>query len=195
MMVGYARVSTDDQATDLQIDALERAGCDVIFQDSGVSGSTTSRPELAEAISSVENGDTLVVWKLDRLGRSLSHLITLTAGLEQRGVAFQSLSEAIDTRTASGRLLFHVMGALAEFERDLISERTIAGIAAARARGQAIGRPAKLSADQIEAACVEIRGGVRPLIDLAELLNVSPVTLRRALARREGSCRGSNSLR
>lgn len=143
MMVGYARVSTEEQNLDLQVDALTRAGCERIFQDRGVSGALASRPALDKAIERLQPGDTLVTWKLDRLGRSLSHLIHVVTSLEGKGVAFRSLSEAIDTGTASGRLLFHVMGALAEFERSLISERTKAGMAAARARGKVLGRPIK----------------------------------------------------
>lgn len=142
VLIGYARVSTDEQNPALQFDALTNAGCQRIFADSA-SGAAPSRPALEQALSSLEFGDTLVVWKLDRLGRSLSHLIGLVAQMEDRGVALRSLSEAIDTSTASGRLLFHVMGALAEFERALISERTRAGMAAARARGAVIGRPPK----------------------------------------------------
>jgi DNA invertase Pin-like site-specific DNA recombinase len=140
MKIGYARVSTDEQNTALQHDALTAAGCDRIFTEQA-SGSLANRPALAEALRLLNGGDTLVVWRLDRLGRSLSHLITLTLNLEARGVSFQSLSEAIDTRTACGRLMFHIMGALAEFERSLISERTKAGLAAARARGAVLGRP------------------------------------------------------
>lgn len=124
MKIGYARVSTDDQSLGLQRDALRVAACDVIYEDHGVSGAISARPGLSKALRKVRTGDTLVTWKLDRLGRSLAHLITLTVDLEERGVSFVSLSEAIDTRTASGRLLFHVMGALAEFERSLIGERT-----------------------------------------------------------------------
>jgi DNA invertase Pin-like site-specific DNA recombinase len=124
-----------------------------------------------------------VTWKLDRLGRSLAHLIALVADLERREIAFHSLSEAIDTRTASGRLLFHVMGALAEFERSLISERTRAGIAAARYRGAAIGRPPKLSTAQVEAASAEISSGRLSLSELAVRFDVSPLTLSRAICR------------
>ncbi len=143
MLIGYARVSTDEQSVALQIDALERAGCGRIFCDNGLSGVLRSRPALDEALSHVRAGDTLVTWRLDRLGRSLSHLISLVGDLEKRGIAFKSLSEAIDTSTAGGRLQFHMMGALAEFERSLISERTKAGMAAARIRGIRIGRPMK----------------------------------------------------
>lgn len=143
VLIGYARVSTDEQNPALQFDALTRAGCKTIFTESA-SGAAVSRPALEKALSALRPGDTLVTWKLDRLGRSLSHLIGIVTLLECRGVAFRSLSESIDTETASGRLLFHVMGALAEFERALISERTRAGMAAARARGRNIGRPRKL---------------------------------------------------
>ncbi len=143
MLIGYARVSTDEQSVDLQIDALERAGCGRIFFDSGFSGALRSRPALDEVLVELKSGDTLVTWRLDRLGRSLSHLITLVGDLEKRGIAFKSLSEAIDTSTAGGRLQFHMMGALAEFERSLISERTKAGMAAAKIRGAQLGRPSK----------------------------------------------------
>ena len=148
MLIGYARVSTDEQSLALQIDALARAGCGRVFEDSGVSGALASRPALDKALESLRAGDTLVTWRLDRLGRSLSHLISFVAKLESKGVAFTSLTEAIDTRTASGRLLFHVMGALAEFERSLISERTKAGMAAARLRGKVLGRPGKVARHQ-----------------------------------------------
>lgn len=143
MLIGYARVSTDEQNPALQFDALTRAGCQRIFTESA-SGAAVYRPALEEALNALQPGDTLVTWKLDRLGRSLSHLIAIVTLLECRGIAFRSLSESIDTDTASGRLLFHVMGALAEFERALISERTKAGMAAARARGRNIGRPPKV---------------------------------------------------
>lgn len=142
-MVGYARVSTDEQRPDLQIDALKKAGCERVLVDEGVPGSRESRPALDQALGQLRPGDVLVTWKLDRLGRSLSHLIHVVTALEAKQVAFRSLSEAIDTGTAAGRLLFHVMGALAEFERSLISERTKAGLAAARARGRYPGRPRK----------------------------------------------------
>jgi DNA invertase Pin-like site-specific DNA recombinase len=143
MLIGYARVSTDEQSVDLQMDALERAGCGQIFRDSGFSGVLKSRPVLVEALARLRPGDTLVTWRLDCLGRSLSHLISLVSDLEKRGIAFKSLCDAIDTSTASGRLQFHMMGALAEFGRSLISERTKAGMAAARIRGKRIGRPTK----------------------------------------------------
>lgn len=155
MLIGYARVSTDDQNLDLQIDALKQVKCDRIFCDQGYSGALRSRPALDEAMALLKPGDALVTWKLDRLGRSLSHLISFIAELEGRGVAFRSISDAIDTRTAGGRLQFHMLGALAEFERSLISERTKAGIAAARARGKKLGRPAKLVRRDTDAAITE----------------------------------------
>lgn len=143
MKIGYARISTDEQNLHLQTIALRAAGCERIFNDAGVSGAAWSRPALDEALSLAKSGDTLVIWKLDRLGRSLAHLIHVLAELEGRAIAFLSLSEAIDTRSPSGRLIFHVMGAMAEFERALISERTKAGMHAARVRGAHIGRPKK----------------------------------------------------
>jgi DNA invertase Pin-like site-specific DNA recombinase len=138
MKLGYARVSTDDQSLALQLDALERAGCERIYRDEGASGSQVSRPALDRLLRELKPGDTLITWKLDRLGRSLRHLIAIVTELDGRGICFNSLSEAIDTKTASGRFLFHVLGALAEFERALISERTRAGMAAAKLRGTRI---------------------------------------------------------
>lgn len=140
MQIGYARVSTDDQTLDLQLDALTKAGCDRIFRDT-FSGGKADRPGLREALDHLRAGDTLVVWRLDRLGRSLGHLIMTMTALEQRGIGFRSLTEAIDTTTSGGKLIFHIFGALAEFERDLIRERTNAGLVAARARGRTGGRP------------------------------------------------------
>ena len=140
MLIGYARVSTEDQNLALQLDALRAAGCELIFRDEGVSGSATDRVELNKALGALAAGDVLVVWKLDRLGRSLAHLMQIVTRLEADAIGFRSLSEVIDTTTASGRLLFHVVGAIAEFERNLISERTSAGMAAAKARGQHLGR-------------------------------------------------------
>ncbi len=186
MLIGYARVSTDEQSLDLQIDALEQAGCDQIFSDTGFSGVITSRPALYQAIALLKPGYTLVTWKLDRLGRSLSHLISLVAELENKQVNFKSLSDAIDTRTAGGRLQFHMLGARAEFERSLISERTKAGMAAARARGARIGRPTKLNATTINAALKQAHN--RPLSKLAGCLEVSVSTLRRAISFRRKVC-------
>jgi DNA invertase Pin-like site-specific DNA recombinase len=140
MLVGYARVSTADQTLDLQKDALEKAGCDRIFTDTA-SGAKAERIGLDEAINYVRKGDTLVVWRLDRLGRSLPHLIETITGLNNRGIGFKSITESIDTTTSGGKLIFHIFGALAEFERDIIRERTQAGLTAARARGRKGGRP------------------------------------------------------
>lgn len=142
MLLGYARISTDEQSHNLQIDALRSAGCSRIFQENA-SGGLTSRPVLQQVLRTLKPGDTLVTWRLDRLGRSLSHLISLVALFEKREIRFKSLTEAIDTYSSTGRLLFHIMGALAEFERALISERTRAGMAAAKARGVQLGRPRK----------------------------------------------------
>src|SRR3954453_7292068 len=149
MLIGYARVSTDDQNLDLQRDALNKAGCEQIFTDT-VSGTKARRPGLEDALSHLRAGDTLVVWRLDRLGRSLRHLIDTVTDLEVRGVGFKSLQESIDTTTSGGKLVFHIFGALAEFEREIIRERTNAGLQAARARGRNGGRPKKPSAKQIQ---------------------------------------------
>src|SRR5215210_5558532 len=140
MLIGYARISTHDQTLALQQDALSKAGCDRIFTDTA-SGAEADRPGLEEALEYVRTGDTLVVWKLDRLGRSLPHLIETVTRLRERGVGFKSLTEQIETTTSGGKLIFHVFAALAEFERDVIRERTQAGLVAARARGRQGGRP------------------------------------------------------
>src|SRR3954452_4693007 len=148
MLIGYARVSTHDQTLNLQKDALEKAGCQKIFTDIA-SGAKQERKGLEEALSHAREGDTLVVWRLDRLGRSITHLIQTVSGLAGRGVGFKSLTENIDTTTSGGKLVFHIFGALAEFERDLIRERTNAGLQAARARGKSGGRPKALTPQKI----------------------------------------------
>src|SRR3954468_17481168 len=148
MLIGYARISTTDQTLALQQDALKTAGCDRIFTDTA-SGSRTDRPGLDEALTYVRVGDTLVVWRLHRLGRSLAHLIQTVAQLQEWGVHFRSLQEQLDTATSGGKLVFHFFGALAEFERDLIRERTVAGLAAARARGRLGGRRRKLTPEKL----------------------------------------------
>jgi DNA invertase Pin-like site-specific DNA recombinase len=158
-LVGYARVSTQDQNPDLQRDALAAAGCARVFEDA-VSGARADRPGLAQALDYVREGDVLVVWKLDRLGRSLSHLIETVAGLEVKGVGFRSLTEAIDTTTPGGRLVFHLFGALGEFERDLIRERTRAGLAAAAARGRKGGRKSVATPERIDRARAMIARGL-----------------------------------
>lgn len=139
--VGYARVSTEDQHLDLQLRALEAAGCAIVFHDQGISGASRERPALKEALQILRAGDVLLTWKLDRLGRSLQHLIGVITELGARGIGFQSLTEQMDTATPTGMLQFHLMGAMAEFERALISDRTKAGMAAARVRGARLGRP------------------------------------------------------
>lgn len=150
-LIGYARVSTVDQNPQLQLDALEHAGCAKLFVDHA-SGAKTDRPELAAALEYARAGDTLCIWKLDRLGRSLPHLIEIAGQLADRDVALRSLTEQIDTASAGGRLIFHMFGALAEFERDLIRERTHAGLAAARARGRKGGRKTVMTPQKIRAA-------------------------------------------
>ena len=147
-LIGYARVSTHDQNLDLQKDALTKIGCSRIYEEHA-SGAITDRPELKAAMDYLREGDTLVVWKLDRLGRSTQHLLQTVTLLESKGIAFRSLQENIDTTTSSGKLIFHIFASLAEFERDIIRERTQAGLSAARARGRIGGRPAKLTPEQI----------------------------------------------
>lgn len=147
MLIGYVRVSTNDQNTALQRNALECAGCELIFEDK-MSGKTSDRPGLKKVLRTLSEGDTLVVWKLDRLGRSMRHLVTLIEDLRGRGINFRSLTDSIDTSTPMGRFFFHIMGALAEMERELIVERTRAGLAAAREQGRIGGRRPKLSPEQ-----------------------------------------------
>lgn len=148
MLIGYARVSTDDQNLSLQNDALEKAGCEKIFTDT-ISGSKAKRPGLDECLNYARPGDTVVVWRLDRLGRSLKDLISLVVAMDEKGIGMRSLNEMIDTSSSSGKLIFHIFGALAEFERNLIRERTTAGLEAARARGRVGGRPKKLNAEKL----------------------------------------------
>jgi len=183
MLIGYARVSTEDQNLGLQLDALAHAGCERIYQDEGISGAATDRRALNDALAALAPGDVLVTWKLDRLGRSLAHLISITTRLEAEGIGFRSLSEAIDTTTASGRLLFHVMGALAEFERALISERTRAGMAAAKARGQHLGRERKVRDEDALWAHEAIVSGRLSQEEVCRTLDVSVPTLYRTLQR------------
>jgi len=180
MDVGYARVSTEEQNLDLQRRALEASGCELVFEDHGVSGAARQRPKLDKALGALKSGDVLVVWKLDRLGRSLSHLIDVVQTLGERGVGFRSLSESIDTTTAGGRLVFHIMGALAEFERSLISERTRAGMAAAKQRGARVGRRPALTRAQAEHARALLAQGESPSA-VARSFKVSRSTLYRAV--------------
>jgi DNA invertase Pin-like site-specific DNA recombinase len=178
MNIGYARVSTQDQNLDLQNDALKSAGCEKIYTDK-MSGAKTDRPGLDEILGFIRKGDTLVVWKLDRLGRSLKHLIQVMQLLDERGVYFKSVQESLDTSTPGGKLIFHVFGALAEFERDIIRERTLAGLAAARARGRKGGRPRKLTKKQVEMAKNLMKDISIPVNEICETLGVSKATLYR----------------
>ena len=179
MKVGYARVSTEEQFLDLQIAALKDAGCDTIFSDHGVSGTRRDRRGLNDALVHLARGDTLVVWRLDRLGRSLSQLVVLMNGLRDREVHFVSLNESIDTDSPTGMFMFHMIAALAEFERSLISERTKAGLAAARNRGSKLGRPRALSPQEIAEAKDLVK--TYPDAFVAELFGVHVKTLRSAL--------------
>jgi len=182
MLIGYARVSTQDQTADLQRDALEAAGCERIFVEQA-SGSCRDRPQLRAALDYAREraGDVLVVWRLDRLARSLGQLIETVEGLEQRGIGFRSLTEAIDTTSAGGRLIFHVFGAMAEFERGVIRERTYAGLAAARARGRVGGRPAALGEKDLIAARALLRDPAISVESIARRLGVAASTLYRHL--------------
>lgn len=184
MILGYARVSTDDQTTDPQRRALERAGCEQIFEDHGVSGAGRKRAGLDKALKALSSGDVLTVWRLDRLGRNLSDLLAIIREIEAKGAAFRSLTEHIDTTTAPGRLFFHMAGAFAEFEREIIAERTKAGIRAAKQRGVRLGRRRALSADQISKARKLIEAGDRPA-SVAKAFGVSDSTLYRAFNREE----------
>lgn len=180
--IGYARVSTDEQNLDLQIQALKSAGCVLIYTDSGVSGSIRTRPGLSKALKQLKKGDKLVVWRLDRLGRSLVHLVHLLEDLGNREIRFRSMCEHIDTSSSGGRLVFHMMAALAEFERSLISERTRAGMAAARARGKHVGRVPSMNTEQCTAARALLRDGVS-VEDVAHQFGVTPRTLIRLVQR------------
>src|SRR5918998_1990159 len=181
MQIGYARVSTDEQILNLQLDALRAAGCEQIFTDR-VSGAKAERPGLANALGHLREGDMLVVWRLDRLGRSLPHLIETVTALAERGVGFKSLTESIDTTHSGGKLIFHIFGALAEFERDLIRERTRAGLTAARARGRKGGHPrVKGFADPRQLALAKQLYAAKqtPVGDLCRMFKVSRATFYR----------------
>ncbi|KVN40093.1 DNA resolvase [Burkholderia pyrrocinia] len=183
--VGYARVSTDEQNLDLQLSALNRHGCSAIYSDQGVSGACFQRPGLSDALAALAQGSTLVVWRLDRLGRSIGELIALANRLDTQGIGFMSLTEAIDTQSSAGRLFFHMMAALAEFERSLISERTRAGLTSARARGRRLGRPPLLDANHIAHARVLLKNHSMQMV--ARHFDIHAQTLRRALARQSDS--------
>ena len=185
-LLGYARVSTGEQELGLQHDALSAAGCVRIFSDTA-SGALDDRPELERVLDHLREGDTLVVWRLDRLGRSLRHLIDTVAMLAERSVGFVSLQESIDTTTPGGRLVFHVFAALAEFERDLIRERTNAGLAAARARGRKGGRPSVMTPDKLAIARDMYASGEHTVAAIAAALGVSRASVYRHLAPRDHS--------
>ena len=177
MLIGYARVSTQDQNLDLQIDALTKAGCKKVFDDK-ISGSRAERPGLAKALEMLREGDTLAVWKLDRLGRSVKNLVDLVGELHKQGIQFKSLTDAIDTGTPSGRFFFHVMASLAEMERELTVERTRAGLEVARQLGRKGGRKRQMTDSKIESAKKLLANGVPPR-DVAKNLGVSVPTLYR----------------
>lgn len=176
--IGYARVSTDDQNLDLQRDALALAGCSLVYQET-MSGKSSDRPELMHCLKALRNGDILVVWRLDRLGRSLPDLVGIVSRLEQGGVGFESINERIETTSAAGRLIFHVFAALAEFERNLIRERTRAGLAAARARGRKGGRKPALDDRQVREIRALLKEPEIRVMDIAQLYSVSRTTLYR----------------
>ena len=180
MQIGYARVSTEDQNLDLQNDALKQAGCDKIIEEKA-SGAKTDRAGLDEALSFLRKGDTLVVWKLDRLGRSLQHLIQVVNQLREKGIYFRSIQESLDTSSSGGKLIFHIFGALAEFERDVIRDRTMAGLAAARARGRVGGRPKIMTDKKVRLAKTLLADPTNTIDDVCETLGVSRATLYRYL--------------
>lgn len=176
MLIGYARVSTDDQNLDLQIDALKKAGCERIYTDK-ISGSKFERPEMNKMKESLRNGDVIVVWRLDRLGRSLRDLITLVNEFKEGGIGLKSLQDSIDTSSASGELMFHLMGALAQFERTLICERTKAGLTAARARGRVGGRKYSLKPSQTKELVVMYNSRQHTVDTLCDFFKISRPTL------------------
>lgn len=182
MIFGYARVSTQEQNLNLQIDALQQAGCERIFQEKA--SSATERPQLQKLIEHLREGDTLIVWKLDRLGRSLKELIHLISAFQERKIGFKSLNDAIDTTTAQGRLVFNIFASLAEFERDIVRERTKAGLSAARARGRQGGKPKGLSKEaqsKAEAAKILYDKKEKTVAEIGKLLGISRATVYRYL--------------
>lgn len=178
MLIGYARVSTQDQTLNLQQDALEKIGCTKIFTDTA-SGATIDRIGLDEAMEYVREGDTLIVWRLDRLGRSLKHLIETITKLNNRKIGFKSITENIDTTTSGGKLIFHIFGALAEFERDIIRERTLAGLTAARARGRNGGRPNSLTGNKIAMVQELYKNKQNSIGEICQNFKISRATLYR----------------
>jgi len=175
MLIGYARVSTTDQALDLQTDALKQVSCNKIFTDIA-SGAKADRPGLMEALGYLREGDTLVVWKLDRLGRSLNHLIQTVTQLGDQKIGFKSIQESLDTTTSGGKLIFHIFGAIAEFEREIIRERTQAGLNAARARGRKGGRRTVVTPQKIAMAKALAKNPEQTIAEICTVLKISPAT-------------------
>ena len=175
-VLGYARVSTHEQTLDLQRDALSAAGATTIYEDTAT-GKNAERPELSQCLKALREGDTLVVWRLDRLGRNVQDLLRIVNELEDRGIAFMSLTESISTKGPTGKLIFHLFAALAEFERELIRERTLAGLAAARARGRVGGRPRALDARGEKQAVAMMKNKDLAITEIARILGVSRSTL------------------
>lgn len=182
-VLGYVRVSTDDQNLDLQLDALKRVGCDQVYQDHGVSGIKANRPGLEQLVEELCEGDTLVVYKLDRLGRSVQHLSDLLVHFDDKGIQFCALSEGISTKTYGGKMIFHIFAAIAEFERGLIRERTCAGLVAARQRGSKIGRPRIMTDEDVLAARQFMLDAGKTFLETASEFGVSESTLQRGLRR------------
>lgn len=182
MNIGYARVSTQDQNPELQLDALRQSGCEEIFHEK-MTGKLRERPELANCLRTLRKGDVLIVWKLDRLARSLKDLVEIIQDLNERGVGFRSLTESIDTTSPGGRLVFHIFGALAEFEHDLIRERTKAGLQAARARGRKGGRRPAMSEADVKKAAAMLLDPDMTKKEVAEHFRVSRTTLNSSLDR------------
>jgi DNA invertase Pin-like site-specific DNA recombinase len=176
MLIGYAQISISDQNLNLQKDALQLAGCEKIYSDR-ISGAKAQRPGLSLALEVARTGDVLVVWRLDRLGRSLKDLIEIMSTLDEKGIGLQSLQESISTTSGSGRLIFHLLGALAEFERNLISERTTAGLVAARSRGHRGGRPKALDPAKRQLAVKLYTEGQHTIIEICKLMGISKPTL------------------
>lgn len=172
MLIGYARISTYDQSLDLQVDALKNAGCENVFTDT-ISGSNCRRPGLDDALKFVREGDTLVVWKLDRLGRSLSHLIELMEILQKRGISFKSVSDGIHTDTSMGKMIFGIFASLSEFELSILRERTLAGLKAARARGRNGGRKRTLNRQQIDTMLTLYASGKHSVVDICKQMQIS----------------------
>jgi DNA invertase Pin-like site-specific DNA recombinase len=190
MLIGYARISTNEQNLNLQTDALTKAGCEKIFTDTA-SGAKSDRTGLTEAINFMRKGDTLCVWKLDRLGRSLKHLIETVLALQALGKDFCSLQENIDTTTSGGKLFFHIFGALAEFERDIIRERTRAGLASARSRGRLGGRPSIMNSKKLKMATSLYADGKTQVGEICETLGISRATFYRHLFRNQSNVKHS----